>query len=320
MKLLLLFLATAFPILTLAQKEKTAYKSAADSFEIYYNTENYQALFGLFSPEMAKALPLDKTEEFLTGLHAQAGAISSRNFARYEASYAVYKTQFEKALLSLNISVDTKGKINGLFIKPFIDKSFPKPARNSSTLSLPFAGEWTIIWGGDTKEQNYHVESEAQKNAFDIVITDATGKSYKGDGARNEDYYAFGKELLAPCDAEVVLAVDGIKDNIPGTMNPIYNPGNTVLLKTAKNEYILLAHFKQFSILVKQGQKVKQGQVLGLCGNSGNSTEPHLHFHLQNTEDMTIATGIKCYFENLLVNGQLKNDYSPVKGEKIRSH
>jgi uncharacterized membrane protein len=69
----------------------------------------------------------------------------------------------------------------------------------------------------------------------------------------------------------------------------------------------------------KQGQKVSTGALLGLCGNSGNSSEAHLHFHLQNVEDMTKAIGAKCYFDQLKVNGVLKSDYSPVKGEKIEA-
>lgn len=320
MKLLptLLVATLLIPALVFAQKEKPAYKSVADSFEYYYNQGQYENIFALFSPEMAAALPKDKTLEFLGGLKLQVGEISGRSFARYEQTYACYKTQFERGLLALNISVDQRNRINGLFIKPFKENILPKMERNNTPMSLPFTGEWTVIWGGDTKEQNYHVESEAQKNAFDIVITDEKGRSYRTDGAKNEDYYAFGQPLLAPCDAEVVLTVDGIKDNIPGTLNPIYIPGNTVVLKTARNEYILLAHFKQFSIEVKQGQKVSKGQRLGLCGNSGNSSEPHLHFHIQNVEDMTLATGVKCFFDTLLVNGQNKKDYSPVKNEKIR--
>jgi len=182
---------------------------------------------------------------------------------------------------------------------------------------LPFKGEWSVTWGGDTKEQNYHVESVAQKNAFDILIKDEQGSTHKGSGEANEDYYAFGKELYAPCDGEVVLVVDGVKDNIPGVLNPIYIPGNTVIIKTANGEFAFFAHFKQNSISVKQGQKIVTGELLGLCGNSGNSSEPHLHFHLQNVEDMTKATGAKCYFDKLKVNGSLKSDYSPVKGEKI---
>jgi murein DD-endopeptidase MepM/ murein hydrolase activator NlpD len=170
---------------------------------------------------------------------------------------------------------------------------------------------------GDTKELNYHVESVAQKNAFDILIRDSSGLTHKGVGQKNEDYYAFGKELYAPCDGEVVLVVDGVKDNVPGTLNPVYIPGNTVIIKATNGEYAFLAHFKQHTIIVKQGQKVKAGELLGLCGNSGNSSEPHLHFHLQNVEDMNIAVGAKCYFDQIKVNGDLKIDYSPIKGDKI---
>ena len=97
--------------------------------------------------------------------------------------------------------------------------------------------------------------------------------------------------MYAPCEGEVVLVVDGIKDNDPGTLHPIYIPGNTVIVKTSNPEYVFFAHFKQNSIVVRQGQQVNTVQLLGLCGNSENSSEPLLHFHLQNVEDMTIATG-----------------------------
>ncbi len=221
--------------------------------------------------------------------------------------------------MALNISLDKNSKINGLLVKLFKEGNLPKLERNQTKFILPFKGEWTVFWGGDTKELNYHVEYEAQKGAFDIVITDENGKSHNNNGERNEDYYAFEKELIAPCEAEVVLVVDGIKDNKPGEFNPIYIPGNTVILKTINGEYLFFAHFKQNSIVVKQGQKVKKGELLGLCGNSGNSSEPHLHFHLQNVEDMNKATGAKSYFEEIYVNGGLKKDYSPIKNEKIKN-
>ena len=300
-----------------AQTEKATYKIASENFEKNYNSENYEGIFNTFSIEMQKALPIEKTKEFLKGLKIQAGKITKREFAYYEKTYATYKTTFERASFGVNISVDDNSKINGLFIKPFKESGLPKITRSTTELSLPFSGEWTVIWGGDTKELNYHVESEAQKNAFDIVITDEKGNSYKTNGEVNEDYYAFEKELFAPCDGEIVLVVDGIKDNMPGILNPIYIPGNTVIIKTSNNEYLFFAHFKQNSIKVKHGKKVKQGEILGLCGNSGNSSEAHLHFHIQNVEDMNQATGIKCYFNKILVNGKLKTDYSPIQNEKI---
>jgi murein DD-endopeptidase MepM/ murein hydrolase activator NlpD len=175
------------------------------------------------------------------------------------------------------------------------------------------------MWGGDTKALNYHIEVPVQKHAFDFIIKDSLDKSYKTDSKTNEDYYAFGKDITAPCDGEVVLAVDGIKDNIPGQVNPMFITGNTIILKTDKEEYIVFAHFKNHSITVKEGERVKQGQLLGLCGNSGNSSEPHLHFHIQNVEDLNRATGVKCYFDRVKVNGAVKVDYSPIRNERIEN-
>ena len=204
-------------------------------------------------------------------------------------------------------------------VKPYKEEKLPELTRNVSKLKLPFNEDWTVLWGGDTTELNYHVIDKAQKNAFDFVITDKKGKSYKNDGKINEDFYAFGKQIIAPTDGEVVLVVDGIKDNKPGIPNPVYVPGNSIIIKTLNDEYLFFAHFKQYSIKEKQGQKVKQGEVLGLCGNTGNSTEPHIHFHIQNVENINKATGAKSYFENILVNGELKKEYSPVKTEKVKN-
>lgn len=302
------------------QTERQESKEVAQKFESLYNSELFEEIFNLFSNNMKNALPVDKTTQFLKGLKSQAGRIKNREFITYvNGSYASYKTTFERALFAVNISIDENSKINGLLVKPYVDDNLPELARNQTTLILPFKNEWTVFWGGETEELNYHVNNRAQKGAFDLIITNSAGKSYKTDGGTNEDYYAFEQEIMAPCDATVVLAVDGIKDNKPGELNPIYVPGNTVILKTKNSEFLFFAHFKQNSILVEQGQKVQAGQLLGLCGNSGNSSEPHLHFHVQNVEDMNEATGATCYFDQIYVNGQLKSDYSPIKGDKIRN-
>jgi len=307
----------AFSIHSGAQTETTGSKATAERFQRCYNRAAYDSLFSLFSPEMQSALPLDKTTAFFSGLKTSAGKITHMQFVKYSEGYASYKTNFERALFAVNISSDDHDLVNGLFVKPFKEDNLPKPARNTTELILPFKGTWEVFWGGDTKEQNYHVESEAQKNAFDILVFDKSGKSFKTDGKSNEDYYAFGMEIIAPCDAEVVTAIDGIKDNVPGEMNSFNVGGNMVILKTANDEFLVFCHFKHHSIKVQEGQKVKQGQLLGLCGNSGHSSEPHLHFHIQNVENMDKATGVKCYFDKLYVNDLLKTDYSPVKGDII---
>lgn len=310
--ILLVFTTVAF-----AQVESPTAKMAADRFIRQYNTAMYDSIFGTFTAEMQHALPIDKTREFLSGLTNEAGKIKAMTLLKYQQPTAIYKTAFEKTVYQINFSTDAQGNISGLYVKPFQETNYPKLERNLTPMALPFKGEWTVVWGGDTKELNYHVVSQAQKNAFDIVMTDAEGKSYKTDGKTNADYYAFGQELYAPCDGKIVLVVDGVKENVPGVLNPVFVPGNTVIIETAQHEFLFFAHFKQHSIVVKEGQRVKRGQLLGLCGNTGNSSEPHIHFHIQNVEDMNVATGAKCYFDKLKVNGEVKQDYSPIQKDKI---
>jgi hypothetical protein len=321
MRKYLLFILTIIIVGTaVAQQESSISKTVANQFHEKYNANDYEGIFIMFSKEMKSFMPHDKAIAFLNGLNTEAGTIKKRIFIKYpQANVALYKTTFELAVVALFISIDVNSEINGLMVKPYLAEKLPTLKRNISKLILPFKEEWTVFWGGDTKEQNYHVAYQSQKNAFDMIIRDADGKNYKNDGKNNEDYYAFGKELLAPANGEIVLVVDGIKDNKPGVLNPSYIPGNTVIIKTSNNEYLFFAHFKQHSIQVKQGEIVQQGDVLGLCGNSGNSSEPHLHFHIQNVENMNIATGAKAYFEEILVNGTLIKEYSPIKSEKVKN-
>ena len=141
-----------------AQTETAAYKTIADKFELHYNAGNYDSIFSMLDVIMQNALPPEKTNEFFTGLKAQAGQIKKKEFIKYSnGTVAVYKTNFERALFAINISVDKNLKINGLFVKPFVDESQSQTLRNATKLILPFNDEWTVVWGGDTKEQNYHV-------------------------------------------------------------------------------------------------------------------------------------------------------------------
>lgn len=302
------------------QKESLKESYPVERLVDYYNRKLADSIFQMFSEEMKEALPLSKAKTFFTQLYKDYGSIEKHTFISTNAGADRYRTEFQNSVLWLDISQNQYGKLDGLRFTPYDGPEVSKNiVRNQTKMSLPFSGEWFVFWGGDTREQNYHVSTKAQQCAFDIIITDSAGKSYKTNGKTNEDYYAFGQQLTAPCDAEVVSVTEGVKDNVPGEMNPEQITGNSVVLKTVNNEYLVLAHFKLNSIKAKKGDKVKKGQVLGLCGNSGNSSEPHLHFHIQNQERMTGATGIKCYFEKLLVDGKEKTDYSPVKGERIKN-
>lgn len=197
--------------------------------------------------------------------------------------------------------------------------------------ALPFKSIWLTSWGGDTKELNIHHEIAAQKYAYDFVKTDSTGKTYKNDGLNNEDYFCFSENVLAPGGGIIVEAVDGIRDNKPGDTNPYMKTGNYVLIKHPGEMFSFLAHLRRGSLTVRLGDKVKTGQKIGECGNSGNSSEPHLHYHVQdsfifnrfgkNWKVEDVAQGINIKFSNIAVRNKAKKSknerYSPIKGDYI---
>ncbi|ODV56416.1 M23 family metallopeptidase [Lysinibacillus sp. UBA5990] len=165
-----------------------------------------------------------------------------------------------------------------------------------TNLHLPFRDEWFVFWGGTNKLVNYHYEFENQRYAYDFVIMNEN-RSYKSDPTLNESYFAFGKEYLAPADGVVVSMENNVEDNRPvGTFNEEQPLGNYVILDHGNEEFSYLVHFKHQSIVVKQGDKVKQGDLLGLVGNSGNSSEPHIHFHVADSPNPMNSKSIRINF------------------------
>lgn len=174
---------------------------------------------------------------------------------------------------------------------------------NQSNYSLPFDGEWYVMWGGRTRVQNYHVDYPDQRYANDLVMI-KDGWSYEGDGKDNTDYYCFGVEVLSPADGTVLEIENGVMDNIPGKMNPKNPLGNYVIIDYGNDEYSFFAHFKEGSVRVKPGDTVKTGDVLALCGNSGNSSEAHIHCHLQNTPVFGNGQGLPLSFSNYFADSK----------------
>lgn len=110
------------------------YKIAIDNFQTNYNAEKYEDIFNSFSSEMKQALPIEKTKQFLIGLKSQVGKIEKTEFVSYQqGTYAMYKTNFDKAVLAVNISLDKQNQMNGLFIKPYEE---PKKTKNTSVNAL----------------------------------------------------------------------------------------------------------------------------------------------------------------------------------------
>jgi murein DD-endopeptidase MepM/ murein hydrolase activator NlpD len=138
----------------------------------------------------------------------------------------------------------------------------------------------------------------AQRFAIDWVRLRDEGKTFQGDAKDNKNYYAYGSDALAVADGVVTEVKDGIPENIPGrdsravpiTLETV--GGNHVILDVGGGHFAFYAHLQPGSLRVKLGDKVRRGQVVGLVGNSGNSTEPHLHFHIEDGSSPLGAEGL----------------------------
>lgn len=190
--------------------------------------------------------------------------------------------------------------------------------RTRAELRLPFEGDWLVYWGGRKVEENYHAAHPDQRYAYDLVAVEE-GRRYRGDGRRNEDYACFGRPIVAPAAAVVAFVLDGVPDNVPGEMNPRMPAGNYVVLDHGAGEYSFLAHLREGTVHVSEGDRVETGDLLGECGNSGNTSEPHLHYHLQTTPELGAGAGLPAQFNDYLADGEPVERGEPVQGQRIRA-
>ena len=181
-------------------------------------------------------------------------------------------------------------------------------------LSLPFKnGRYIITDGGDGKISsfiNYHSKAQIHKSgksntsmryATDIAKLNKFGVTVKTVLSKeNKEYEIFHERVYCPCEATVVEVVNGIDDNIPFSGKYPYNVGNRVVLKI-DNYYIVMGHLEKDSITVKEGERVKSGQQLGIIGNSGLTPRPHLHMQVSECKDGQYWQGesIPIFFNDL---------------------
>jgi murein DD-endopeptidase MepM/ murein hydrolase activator NlpD len=145
--------------------------------------------------------------------------------------------------------------------------------------------------------------------------------THRGEGASNSDYYAYGEEVLAVADGIVVTVIDGVPENEPGAGNPYIMPGNAVVVQHDGGVFSVYAHLQPGSIRAKVGGLVRRGTTLGLCGNSGSSSEPHLHFHLQDGPRIEDSWGVTPVFDSVSVIRDGKtmtlDDYTFLRGDLV---
>ena len=190
--------------------------------------------------------------------------------------------------------------------------------RGAVAISSPLKGDHWLAANGPSNSSGHRqalipIDGHAvisQRFAIDWVQLRDDGKTFQGDEKDNKNYLAYGHEAYAVADGIVTETKDGIPENIPGANSravPITLEtvgGNHVILDIGGGNFAFYAHLQPGSLRVKLGDHVRRGQVVGLVGNSGNSTEPHLHFHIENGSSPLGAEGLPYSLASFEVAGK----------------
>ncbi len=145
-----------------------------------------------------------------------------------------------------------------------------------------------------------------QRFAIDYLQIDAEGRAWVGTKSNLTDWRGFGAEVRSAASGQVVSAVDGYDDNIPGKIPPITPAniaGNHVIIDMGNGIFALYAHLKKGSVIPSRGEFVSRGQLLGFLGNSGNTDGPHLHFEIMAAPSSLEANGLPFVFDKMQYQG-----------------
>jgi murein DD-endopeptidase MepM/ murein hydrolase activator NlpD len=197
-----------------------------------------------------------------------------------------------------------------------LTSDFPK-----TTWQFPLRGVSYVGWGASLHTPHRWVLPEAY--ALDIARLGGSGSTYRGNGTRFSDYYAYGAEIYAAAAGKVIESADDVPEDqsllqLPNESTDAYTArvreteaklmktenglmGNYVLIGHGNREYALYAHMQPGSVRVRPGDSVAAGTLLGRLGSSGNSTEPHLHFHVCRGSGALQCNGVPVSFSNIKV-------------------
>lgn len=200
----------------------------------------------------------------------------------------------------------------------------------------PLAGsDWLAMNGPDSRSEHRralvapggHLVAP-QRFAIDWFQLKTADARFTGDSKKNGNYKAYGADVLAVADAAVAQLKDGIADNIPGEdpdgalIADDAELGNYVILDLGDGNYCLYAHLQPGSLRVMAGDRVKRGQTLGLLGNSGSSTEPHLHFQVMNGTSLLDPEGVPYLIDSFeLLSGRnagRQTDALPMENMRVK--
>lgn len=276
-----------------------------DNFGDLLTSHQFTTIYEATSPEFQSIVSLSEFHQLAIAFTEQSKQLQlSFTTSIQGLTQQLWVDSFTNRVVS--VYFDKQNTIHSLLLAPLTTYPLTDHTFSKTEFILPFHEEWFTFWGGTNEFINYHYAYPNQRYAYDFVMK-KNGFSYIKNGTENEDYYCFDKEVVAPASGVVREIISNLPDNQPGTMDSVNPAGNYVILDHEESEYSLLAHFKKDSICVNVGDYIKQGQPLGRCGNSGNSSEPHIHFHAMDAPHYAGAKSIRIKFQASVdpIRGQL---------------
>ena len=168
----------------------------------------------------------------------------------------------------------------------------------STCFQLPLDGEIVVQHGGKALAENYHAAFPPQRYAYDMSVL-RNGRTYQREGYMAWDYHVYGQPVRSPSAGRVVRIADGDPDQNPSAEEPLgfkNAGGNHVVVEVNPGLFMFVGHFQPGTIRVRQGDRVATGDILALAGNSGRSSAPHVHLHLQDSPEGNRGEGVPLEF------------------------
>lgn len=196
--------------------------------------------------------------------------------------------------------------------------------REPTEVHAPVTGRWLPIHSPANRVPSHGLHAWGQTYAIDLVHEPADGSrpgfGWWPLGRRPREFPGFGRPVLAPADGVVVGTHAWERDHwsrtswlslpylvVEGMVRELLGPGrllgNHVVLDLGNGVYAAFAHLRRRSLRVTTGERVRAGQQIAECGNSGNSSEPHLHFQLMDHRRVWVAAGLPFRFDRYEVDG-----------------
>jgi hypothetical protein len=204
-------------------------------------------------------------------------------------------------------------------------------AQPAIVLTPPFKGDGWVNANGCCLEVGPHrfvtnpmngTLDPSEQFAIDWIKIDREGKAFRGDGKKPEQWLCYGVALLAVAPGTVVEVMRDLPDEPPGiaptnlTVPEI--AGNHVLLDLGSGRYAMYAHLAPHSATVHVGDRVKAGDKLGLLGNSGNTTGPHLHFQISDRPSTLDTTSLPFVFERMTLQSRTPLNLDDIENYSIK--